>query len=55
MQYKYLIHDEEGDHMRWVCTKAEAEEIVSVREGWGFTYHQPSSAKPKFEFEEAPF
>jgi hypothetical protein len=55
MQYKYLIHDEEGEHMRWVCTKAEAEEIVSVREGWGFTYHQPSSAKPKHEFEEAPF
>lgn len=40
--------------MRWVCTKAEAEEIVSVREGWGFTYHQPPPAK-KPEFEEAPF
>jgi len=40
--------------MRWVCTKAEAEEIVSVREGWGFTYHQPPSAKNP-EFEEAPF
>jgi hypothetical protein len=55
MQYKYLIYDEEGTPMRWVVSKSEAQDIVAIREGWSFTYHQPSSTKPKFEFEESPF
>ena len=55
MQYKYLIYDDEGSPMRWVCTKAEAQEVVAIREGWSFTYHQPPSTKQETIFEEAPF
>jgi hypothetical protein len=49
----YQIFDESDDLMRTVRRKEEALAIVSLRSGW--SYKKVLVAKPKFEFEEAPF
>jgi hypothetical protein len=33
---EYIIKDENGEVMRLVCRKEEAEQIVEMREGWTF-------------------
>ena len=49
----YYVYDETGDLMRKVRYKAEAIELVSIREGWTYKYIKPK--KSINHFEEAPF
>jgi hypothetical protein len=52
MQYK--IYNEDGELMRVVGRKEEAESICETRKGW--TYKATRNApKPQYTFEEAPF
>jgi hypothetical protein len=50
---RYQIFDESGELMRIVSRKEEALAAVALRSGWG--YKRVVVAKPKFEFEDAPF
>ena len=49
----YLIYDENGELMRWVKTKHEANYIIRTYTNWSWRY-QPK-VKPKFNWEDAPF
>ena len=52
----YYIYDETGELMRKVRFKAEAIQLVKIREGWSYVYVKQ---KKKFldvnHFEESPF
>lgn len=49
----YMIYDENGELMRWVKTKAEANHIIKTYTNWSWIYKK--QVKPKFNFEDAPF
>ena len=49
----YFIYDENGELMRWVKTKAEANHIVKTYTNW--TYRYKPKIKPQFKWEDAPF
>jgi hypothetical protein len=52
----FLIYDENGELMRWVRTKAEADHIIKTYTDWSWRY--VPTIKPKFDwskFEPAPF
>ena len=49
----YMIYDENGELMRWVRTKAEANHIIKTYTNWSWIYKP--KVKPKFNFEEALF
>lgn len=50
----YAIFDENGEVMRWVRTKHEAEQIIKTYKDWFFTLVVPKK-EVKFKFEDAPF
>ena len=49
----YYIYDELGELMRKVRHKCEAQQIVSIRNGWSYVFVKVKRKLP--EFEEAPF
>jgi hypothetical protein len=52
----YLIYDENGELMRWVKSKAEANYIIKTYTNWAWRY--VPKLQPKFDwskFEVAPF
>jgi len=49
----YLIYDENGELMRWVKTKVEANHIIKTYTNWSLRY--APKMKPTFNWEEAPF
>lgn len=51
---KYKIYNEEGELMRVVGRKEEAESICNTRNGWTFKAVR-NAPKPQYTFEEAPF
>jgi hypothetical protein len=50
----YAIFDENGEVMRWVRTKHEAEQIIKTYKDWSYTLVVPKK-ELKFKFEDAPF
>ena len=50
----YAIFDENGEVMRWVKTKHEAEQIIKTYKDWSYTLVVPKK-EVKFKFEDAPF
>lgn len=54
MAYTFVVYDEDGDSMRQVKRKEEAEELVAIRSGWTFKRVQLPD-KPKPVYEDAPF
>lgn len=50
----YLLWDEEGDLMRVVSRKEEAERLVAIMQLWQYTYVKDKSNKPDLsQFEDA--
>ena len=49
----YLIYDENGELMRWVRYKAEANHLIKIYQGWSWRF--VPKLKPKFEWADAPF
>jgi len=49
----YFIYDENGELMRWVKTKAEANHLIKIYDGWFWAYKP--KVKPTFVWEDAPF
>lgn len=49
----YVIFDENGQIMRWVKTKDEAEKFIKIYEGW--SYHMVKPKKEKLDLPDAPF
>lgn len=49
----YFIYDENGELMRWVRYKAEANHLIKIYQGWFWKY--VPKVKPKFEWADAPF
>ncbi len=52
----YKIYDENGQLMRWVKTKHEADELIMLHEGWSYSYVLVKKQPPDLSaFEPAPF
>lgn len=52
----YAIYNEDGEKMRVVQRKEEAEQIVATRTDWTFKFFKLDKKQPTtYQFEEAPF
>lgn len=52
----YAIYNEDGEKMRVVQRKEEAEQLVATRTDWTFKFFKlPKAAPDSLNFEEAPF
>jgi hypothetical protein len=47
----YLIYDENGELMRWTRYRAEANQIIKVRQGW--SYKGVRKLRPRFDWSTA--
>ena len=52
----YAIYNEDGEKMRVVQRKEEAEQLVATRPDWTFRFFKlPKQEATTYQFEEAPF
>ena len=52
----YNIYDEDGEKMRVVHRKEEAEQLVATHSDWSFTFFKlPKQQSTTYQFEEALF
>lgn len=52
----YRLYDEEGEYMRWVRRKEEAQALLATHQGWEVKYVKvPRKTIDLSQFEEAPF
>ena len=52
----YAIYNEDGEKMRVVHRKEEAEQLVATRSAWTFKFFKlPKAIPDSIHFEEAPF
>jgi hypothetical protein len=51
----YIIYNEDGEKMRVVGRKEEAENLIQNRTGWTIKCVRKTKVKPTYQFEEAPF
>ena len=51
----YAIYNEDGEKMRVVQRKEEAEQLVATRNEWTFKFFKQPVKQTTYQFEEAPF
>ena len=51
----YAIYNEDGEKMRVVQRKEEAEQLVATRKDWTFSFFKLPKQTTTYQFEEAPF
>ena len=51
----YAIYNEDGEKMRVVQRKEEAEQLVATRTDWTFKFFKLPKQTNTHQFEEAPF
>ena len=52
----YKLYDEDGEYMRWVKRREEAQAILATHQGWKVKYIKTTRKVVDLsQFEEAPF
>jgi len=52
----YKLYDEDGEYMRWVKRREEAQALLATHQGWKVKYVKiPRKTIDLNQFEEAPF
>jgi len=52
----YKLYDEDGEYMRWVKRREEAQAILTTHQGWKVKYIKTTRKVVDLsQFEEAPF